>query len=311
MLSQYDWLWGPFEYLAIANKRIFLPFLICSLLMVIIRGVLSRHASIKHDFGQLFSWKIWSHPSSRVDFMCLFFNNWLSVLILAPLIWNVEEVVLWSADVLNHLLNNRGMFYHWPQWVVTLSYTLAIFIFQDLSRFLLHYALHRIPFLWRFHRVHHSAEVITPVTLYRAHPVEMTLYRLRSLLVIGLVSGVFFYLFMGKMRPWDILGVNSLGFLFNLLGANLRHSQVWMGFGPLERIFISPAQHQMHHSREMGLARSNIGSCLAIWDQLLGTWKKSSEVPKGERDNYGVTPERNNHNPQSWASTVWSPFVKS
>ena len=46
-------------------------------------------------------------------------------------------------------------------------------------------------------------------------------------------------------------------------------SHIWISFGRLEKVFISPAQHQLHHS--VGNSNSNLGSVLSIWDGVLGT----------------------------------------
>jgi len=148
----------------------------------------------------------------------------------------------------------------------------VFFIAEDVSRFALHRWMHVSPFLWRFHTVHHSAINLTPVTVHRVHPVEMSLYYLRGLMVFGLVSGVFLYLFGGQLHGWEILGVDCLGFLFNALGANLRHTPIWLTFGRFERWFISPAQHQIHHSAAVAHYDKNFGTCLAIWDRLGNSW---------------------------------------
>ena len=85
----------------------------------------------------------------------------------------------------------------------------------------------------------------------------------------GLVTGVFIWLFGAKLSGWDILGVNVLGMVFNAIGANLRHSHVWWGYGKaIERWFISPAQHQLHHSYASQHFNRNYGTCLSCWDRM-------------------------------------------
>jgi sterol desaturase/sphingolipid hydroxylase (fatty acid hydroxylase superfamily) len=75
------------------------------------------------------------------------------------------------------------------------------------------------------------------------------LFGLRYSLVIGLVSGVFVYLFGAMINIVDILGVNALIFVFSLVGSNLRHSHIDISFGRIiEKFLISPKQHQIHHS---------------------------------------------------------------
>jgi sterol desaturase/sphingolipid hydroxylase (fatty acid hydroxylase superfamily) len=63
----------------------------------------------------------------------------------------------------------------------------ALFVVEDASRFLFHLASHRSPWLWELHKVHHSAEVLTPFTLYRLHPIEGFLNRSRGTLTTALV----------------------------------------------------------------------------------------------------------------------------
>ena len=77
------------------------------------------------------------------------------------------------------------------------------------------------------------------------------------------------------MSGLQILGVDLFGVLFNFAAANLRHSHIWISFGKFERLFISPAQHQIHHS--VGNNHVNLGSIFSIWDGMLGTRMYSGE----------------------------------
>ena len=91
----------------------------------------------------------------------------------------------------------------------------------------------------------------------------------RRLVVFGFVTGIFIWLFSNRLSGLQILGVDMFGVLFNFAAANLRHSHIWISFGRLERIFISPAQHQIHHS--VGSSHVNLGSIFSFWDGFLGT----------------------------------------
>ncbi len=173
----------------------------------------------------------------------------------------------------------------WSRGTVAVVYSVTLFIGWDASRFALHWAMHRVRWLWAFHQVHHSARVLTPLTLYRTHPVETLLYDLRGLLTTALITGVFLYAFAGTAQVIELLGINVLGFVFNLAGSNLRHSHVWMRFGPVERWLLSPAQHQMHHARDRRLEGSNLGTWIALWDRLAGTWRPAPSQAPGE---YGL-----------------------
>jgi sterol desaturase/sphingolipid hydroxylase (fatty acid hydroxylase superfamily) len=225
----------------------------------------------------LFSRRHWLNRSTATDLGLLLGNSTLRALLIIPLLGSHLLATLWVARTLQtHLGNAPDWQLHWL--AIASLYTLTFFLVEDLSRFSLHMAMHRVPFLWRFHRLHHSARRLTPLTLFRVHPVEMTLYYGRGLLVFGLVSGVFVYLFGRRLSGLDVLGVDILGFAFNFLGANLRHSHIWLTFGPMERWLISPAQHQLHHSAAPEHRDRNFGTTLTLWDRLLGT-----HIPAGAR----------------------------
>ena len=126
--------------------------------------------------------------------------------------------------------------------------------------------------LWSFHRVHHAAEVLTPITAYRSHPVEHFVTGILGAPVIGMAAVFFQNLSSQDMQVAAIFGVNAFTFLFSLFGYHLRHSHVWLSYGPvLSRVFISPAQHQIHHSVDPRHRDKNFGIRFALWDALFGT----------------------------------------
>ena len=232
--------------------------------------------------------RVWKHPSTQTDIKLLLFNSLLkSVLFFF--------VVVSSVSLANALVKLLYQIFpdHLPfklsYLVVVGLFSVVSFIALDFSRFFQHYLFHKVPWLWRFHKVHHSAIVLTPLTLYRTHPVESLISALRRIIVVGLVSGLFIFYTRSMLSAWAILGVNIFDFLFNLFGSNLRHSHVWLSFGPLNYFFISPAQHQIHHSRAFKHRDKNLGVALALWDQLFGTFY---QVQKKESLIFGVRGER-------------------
>jgi sterol desaturase/sphingolipid hydroxylase (fatty acid hydroxylase superfamily) len=97
----------------------------------------------------------------------------------------------------------------------------------------------------------------------------------------GLAVGIGYYFFGPKLNMFDLLGANIFVFIFNVMGSNLRHSHVWWSWGDkIEAWFISPAQHQVHHSDRPEHFDRNLGSALAIWDRMIGTLTTSSNVGK-------------------------------
>ncbi len=223
----------------------------------------------------LLSWRLWTHPSSLLDMRIIATNTVFKLIVLAPvgaiLIAGFAAVVSMATRYLiqlfalgDSLLGLR----HLPGWFILVSYSTCLFVAQDFARFYLHRLQHKIPWLWCFHKVHHSAAVLTPLTLMRTHPVDMVLARLRDMISLGTVNGIAFALIGSELSVIEILGVNAFGFAFNLLGANLRHSHAYISFGALESIFISPAAHQIHHSIEPKHYDKNFGVCLSLWDRL-------------------------------------------
>ena len=190
----------------------------------------------------------------------------------------------------------------WSSTAIMIVYSVALFLIWDLSRFCLHLLLHKVPFLWAFHQIHHSATVLTPLTFFRTHPVETLLYQIRSVLSTSFVVSIFMWLFVTELQAWELLGVPAVGFILNMIVGNLRHSHVWIRYPAwLESWLISPAQHQLHHANDPQYFDCNFGTWLAIWDRMLGSLHIATEQPEG----YGVL---NSNHKMSLVSAWFSPF---
>ena len=89
--------------------------------------------------------------------------------------------------------------------------------------------------------------------------------------VFGLITGIFDFMSDHQISQYTLFGVGIVSFLFLGLGANLRHSHVKLKYPSfLERIFISPYQHQIHHSRDPKHHNKNMGGKFALWDWFFG-----------------------------------------
>lgn len=157
-------------------------------------------------------------------------------------------------------------------WWTTALFTLGLMAMSDLGSYLTHRLHHQIPMLWEFHKVHHSAEVLTPMTPFRAHPVyDVFDLLIRSTLAGGL-QGVFAFAVAGEVSVYTVLGANALLAAYYFCGSNVRHSHVWLSWGrSMERFFISPAQHQVHHSCLPQHMNKNYGDTFALWDWMFGS----------------------------------------
>lgn len=221
--------------------------------------------------------KYWWNASTKQDYQVYVLNALFKTFLFIPLLecsFQISQITIRSLVSFSDgdLLNIKAQ----TSWIFL--FTLGAFIWDDFLRFFHHWLMHKVPFLWEFHKLHHSARVLTPVTLYRAHPVESIFALLRNSLSLGVALGMFIFIFGSSFSVWTLLGINGFGFIFNLVGANLRHSHIPLGFGWAERVLISPIQHQVHHSKNPIHYDKNFGVSLAVWDGLWGTRVFSKEV---------------------------------
>lgn len=265
---------APLFYIANPDKRVYWGYLLVGLVFAALVLKLNKQ-TVTGLLKRSFSQRYWFNQSSKIDVIWLGINQIIKILFITPLV--ISQLGL--SLVIYRLLTDYfgpGDFIQWPTWMVTTLFTISFFLFDDFSRFFMHFLYHKVPWLWRFHAIHHSAITLNPVTLYRVHTIEYLLNSTRSLLVTSIVSGVFLYSFNGSLGLGQIFGVYVFTLLFNLAGANLRHSHIWLSFNKFEHWFISPAQHQIHHSQAKQHLDKNFGSTLAIWDRCFATWCSSN-----------------------------------
>lgn len=290
----------PLTLVTTPGERAFWPFLLTSLAIAAI-VVLARTGSLR----SLLQSRVWLHRSALMDYRLVIAKALVQTVLLAPVMLSALAIAVWVVDALTSWYGAAPAS-SLSRLEITAIYTVVLFVAWDGSRYVVHRLLHRVPALWEFHKVHHSAEVLTPFTVYRVHPVESALFQLRGALVTGVVTGVFFYLFRDRAVQYELLGVNAAGMLFNAAGANLRHSHVWLSYGPVvERVLISPAQHQLHHSADPREGNCNFGSAFAVWDWIGGTLRLARRPPA----RLGLCAAEQNHDPASVRSALLGPFA--
>jgi iron(III) transport system substrate-binding protein len=267
------------------QKRIFGGYLFASLLIAFGVQVVLNKIAFRRVISNLFSRRVWLSASALADYKILFINHALMLLIMPRLISKLALATL-LFESLHVLFDGRPVLLpNVPGWTIAGLFTFCLFLFDDMAKYLVHRVLHRWPLLWNFHKVHHSAETLTPLTVYRTHPVEGVIFGLRSVCVQALTLAGFVFFFGDRAELVTVLGANIFLFMFNMVGSNLRHSHVWISYGRLlEHILISPAQHQIHHSIARQHHDKNFGAVLAIWDWFGGSLclaKKGSLVHFG------------------------------
>ena len=160
---------------------------------------------------------------------------------------------LWTAENGWGLLN----MVEWPVW---LEWLIAVAVL-DWVIWAQHLATHKIPILWRIHRVHHSDLEMDASTAVRFHPLEIVFsvfVKVAAILVLGpaaLAVVIFEALVNGSA-------------LFNHANFNLPTSLDAI----VRRIFVTPDMHRVHHSVHVKETDSNYGFFLSIWDQIFGTY---------------------------------------
>jgi sterol desaturase/sphingolipid hydroxylase (fatty acid hydroxylase superfamily) len=137
---------------------------------------------------------------------------------------------------------------HWPGWLLIPVTVVAM----DGANWLAHYADHKLDFLWRFHALHHSQEELSVLTSFRAHPLMHTTGFLLAAIPVGILMPT------RAIAPVVITVYVCLG--------TLQHANLRWTFGPLGRLFVSPAYHRLHHATD--IQRANLGVALTIWDLL-------------------------------------------
>lgn len=177
------------------------------------------------------------------------------------------------------------------QWIRII----ATFLVLDFAIYVQHWALHRLPLLWRLHSMHHADLDYDWTTGSRFHPLEIFFslaYKIASIVLIG-------------ADPQTV-------FLFEILlnaSATFQHGNVYLP-GPVDRalrtLVVTPDMHTVHHSMVRAETDSNFGFFLSFWDRLCGTYR--SAPAKGFVDLDIGLPELRETNSVTFLKLLWMPF---
>lgn len=292
------------------QQRIFALYLLSSVVIayLIFKSAKARLSSNESGFlGFLFPKSVWSHPSAWLDLRYFFFHRIFGKFLLLGLsAWAFALVFKWTTggvpitEAVRASTATTG-----ADILITLGFMSIAMLVSDFLGWFCHYLQHKSPILWQFHKVHHSAEVMHPVSNFREHPIDNFLYLLMTGAGTGLVFGLAVRLFGYVPNMPSLLGVPLLMFLFNVVGYNLRHSHVWLRWpGKLSMIFPSPAHHHVHHSYHPDHLDKNFAFMFPIWDVIFRTY----EMPEDNRDvKFGIG-EGNAEELTSCTRLYWVPF---
>ncbi len=191
-----------------------------------------------------------------LDGFYMFFNFFLFSLIGYNAVSNV------AVEAFNDFLalfgiNNLVAFQiaSWPVW----SQFLLLFVVADFIQWNVHRWLHYIPWLWEFHKVHHSVEQMGFAAHLRYHWMETIVYKSVQYIPLSMIGF--------GLDDFFILH------LVTILIGHLNHANVKITYGPLKYVLNNPVMHLWHHAKDVppGTYGVNYGISLSLWDYLFGT----------------------------------------
>jgi sterol desaturase/sphingolipid hydroxylase (fatty acid hydroxylase superfamily) len=254
----------------------------------------------------LFPRRIMRHASNQADIFYLFFNVFMFSVLFGWAIFSYQFV---SNGIIAGLVALAGPVTPstLPLYVSRSIITVMLFLAYELGYWFNHWLSHKVPLLWEFHKVHHTAEVLTPLTNLRVHPIYGWIFANILAVSAATANGLGNYMFGDTAYQYALSDTNIILALFIHAYVHLQHTHMWISFrGAIGRILVSPAHHQVHHSANPKHFNKNYGSCLALWDWMFGTLY----VPAKQREPlvFGVMDHQNAHTVKG---ALVDPFVKA
>jgi sterol desaturase/sphingolipid hydroxylase (fatty acid hydroxylase superfamily) len=200
-----------------------------------------------------------------LDSFYMFFNFFLFSLVGYAAVSNVVSTAF--NDFITHVLGIKNLVAiqvnNLPVW----AQLLILFVARDFIQWNIHRLLHRVNWLWEFHKVHHSVEEMGFAAHLRYHWMETVVYRSLEYLPLSMIG----------FGIQDFLLVH----LFTLGWGHFNHANINVPMGFLKYIFNSPQMHIWHHAHHIPNRYGvNFGLTLSVWDYLFGT----AYIPKNGRD---------------------------
>jgi sterol desaturase/sphingolipid hydroxylase (fatty acid hydroxylase superfamily) len=288
--------------------------LLSALCIAVVFLAYKRHASnkpirIRTILRALFPKRILRSPSHAADIGYFLFSVFLYGIVFG---WAVLSFKYLSNAVIGGMAVAFGPVEptSLSPWISRSVMTVGAFLAYELGYWFHHYLSHRVPFMWEFHKVHHQAEVLTPLTVFRVHPLDTVIYYNVLALFMGTANGVMNYAFGETLYQFSLSDTNLILVVFIHIYVHLQHTHLWIAFrGVFGRIFMSPAHHQVHHSTNPAHFNKNLGSCLAVWDWAFGTLYVPQKTP--EKLTFGVAEENGPKDVHSVNEALIAPVTRA
>ncbi|WP_394803171.1 sterol desaturase family protein [Membranihabitans marinus] len=179
-------------------------------------------------------------------------------------------------------------------WPVVLQW-LTMFVVVDFVQWFIHILLHRIPFLWEFHKLHHSVKEMGFAAHFRFHWMEIVVYKTLQYIPLAMIGF--------GIQDFFIIHV------FTILVGHLNHSNIGWDYGPFKYLLNNPKMHIWHHAKILPYEHrygANFGQSLSIWDYIF----KTAYIPKdGKNIELGFPGDE--EYPQGVKKQWLAPFIKS
>ena len=189
-------------------------------------------------------------------------------------------------------LQQFGLVY-WSNAGIAGTILISFFILDFFGGWLVHVTEHKVPFLWRFHVIHHADNNVDVTTGLRHHPGE------------SLLRGIFF--FVGILVSGAPMYAVMIFQTILVIATAFTHANISLPKkldAALSYVLVSPNMHKVHHHWKQPYTDSNYGAILSIWDRLLGTFIKLA--PTDIR--YGLDRYYPNEKDEDFIALLKSPF---
>lgn len=226
-----------------------------------------------------------------LDAFYMFFNFFLFSLLIfnamSDVVVNFFNDFLGSVGLKNLVAIRVGT---WP----VIAQLLFLFVVRDFVQWWVHRLLHAVPFLWRFHKVHHSVEEMGFAAHLRYHWMETLVYRTIEYIPLAMIG----------------FGIEDFFFvhLFTLAVGHWNHANIKVNLGPLKYLFNNPNMHMWHHAYDLPEDKKkgvNFGITLSVWDYIF----KTDYVPYTGKDIRLGFPGVTKY-PKSFFGQIFSGFQK-
>ncbi len=145
-------------------------------------------------------------------------------------------------------------------WPIGIELLISVMILDFMAQYAVHYLLHRVPWMWRFHIIHHSDTHVDATTATRHHPGDYVTREIFALVAIILCGIPFAYYIFYRVATI---------FFGYFTHANIRLPK-WLD-RTLSYVIVTPDMHKFHHHFERPWTDSNFGNVFSFWDRIFGT----------------------------------------